>query len=217
MARKKIWEKTCFGLRKHGKTCWKVSANSLVHFAPPCSTPMSPKLGHMVKLSCSMLVLHGFCFGTSAWRASAIFWKKLNRGALWSKNQFSFSFRTTLQHSNESQTWPHGGVELQHAGVAWVLLWDLCLACISNFLKKVKQGSALEQKSIFIFISHHLAALQWVPNLATCWSWAAACWCCMGFALGPLLTYLVYMQTNAEEWSQPRRETLVLSFKPKLA
>ena len=124
---------------------------------------------------------------------------------------------TTLQHSNESQTWPHGEVELQHAGVAWVLLWDLCLACISNFLKKVKQGSALEQKSIFIFISHHLAALQWVPNLATCWSWAAACWCCMGFALGPLLTYLVYMQTNAEEWSQPRRETLVLSFKPKLA
>jgi len=27
-------------------------------------------------------------------------------------------------------------------------------------LKKVKQGSALEQKSIFISVLHHLAALQ---------------------------------------------------------
>jgi hypothetical protein len=90
-----------------------------------------------------------------------LFWgAKTWQNLLKSQRKQSCPLRTTLQHSNESQTWPHGGVELQHAGVAWVLLWDLCLACISNFLKKVKKGSALEQKSIFISTSHHLAALQ---------------------------------------------------------
>ena len=189
------------------------------------SCPLSPNLHNFLMKSCSTIFKAVWDSPRCAWsngkkknlKKNLLRVAKTWQNLLKSQRKQSCPFCTTLQHSNESQTWPHGEVELQHAGVAWVLLWDLCLACISNFLKKVKQGSALEQKSIFIFISHHLAALQWVPNLATCWSWAAACWCCMGFALGPLLTYLVYMQTNAEEWSQPRRETLVLSFKPKLA
>jgi hypothetical protein len=102
------------------------------HFAPPCSTPMSPKLGHMMGLSCSMLVLHGFWFGTSGWPALATSPKRGASPAFF----LCFAPQTTLQTPNESQTWSHDGAELQHAGVAWVLVWDLWLASTSNFSKK---------------------------------------------------------------------------------
>ena len=95
---------------------------------------MSPKLGHLMGLSCPMLALHWFWFGTSAGCESATFQEKVKQGscagAPSSKNQFSFYFRTTLQNSNESQTWPPDGSELPHAGTALVLVWDLCLGLV---------------------------------------------------------------------------------------
>jgi len=85
-------------------------------FAPRCRIPMSPKLGHLMGLSCPMLALHWFWFGTSAWCESATFQEKVKQGscarAPSSKNQFSLHFCTTLQNSNKSQTWPPGGSDM---------------------------------------------------------------------------------------------------------
>ena len=55
-------------------------------FAPPCRTPMSPKLGHLMGLSCPMLALHWFWFGTSAWCESATFQEKVKQGS-WSNQK----------------------------------------------------------------------------------------------------------------------------------
>jgi len=58
---------------------------------------MSPKLGHLMGLSCSMLALHGFWFGTPAWCQSATFQKKVKQGRCVSDDSF-FNFAAMFVH-----------------------------------------------------------------------------------------------------------------------
>ena len=105
---------------------------------------LSPNLHNFWMKACSTIFKAVWDSPRCAWssgkkknpRKNLLWGAKTWQNLLKSQRKQSCPFRTTLQNSNESQTWPPDESELPHAGTALVLVWDLCLVQISNFSRK---------------------------------------------------------------------------------